>query len=622
MALSGIFNPGNPATERTAYFGRVHCSSDIVMSGMTTDTLRIGDEATSDDSMLKLSSSTTSDIEYIKVISSVPSTSPDTLFLVTGEASAGSLKGVLYLGDAFQNQSDSNYSVKIDSSGNSFIDSGNNSYLGIGTQTPLAKLHLHRTDGSSTSFMLSNTSNTSGVDILCNSSGGMDITNRQTGSNSYVRFQTNGSTERMRISNAGNVGIGTTSPTTPLDVVGNIRSTGQIYSGTPTSIPTGTGVAVQNTGSQAVAYLQNSTAQGSIVVRDSTNPSYVGTSSAHKFSLVANNSIGLTQDTVGNIGIGTTAPTTKLDVNGITKTAGLQSTNSIYTLSNNLSFEPPSATGSRNIILCQGSSSGSSPIDKVFRYRCGGGGGGSREGWTGHVYSYYDNPNYLVTTTSAGLQTRLFTSLTDLNDPAVLGTVLTTLSPSGNLGIGVSSPTYKLDVSDSSRFGNLLTTGEIYSTGAVNAESSVSIGGKLSYSTNSLYTELTGSSYTATRTLADYTPGMTDTFNYAPPSSGLPTYNLTYKVSRQMIETGGELNVCLTVYGTTFAGNIDITVQTYNEVGGALEGLNLDTTVTPMVKTSSQLISGNYLFEYIKLVFMANNGSGDPCVVVKRLATN
>ena len=63
-------------------------------------------------------------------------------------------------------------------------------------------------------------------------------------------------------------------------------SSGAIYSGTPTSIPTGTSFASQNASSQNAVYLQNNTSQGSFVIRDSTNPSYIGTITANKFSFI------------------------------------------------------------------------------------------------------------------------------------------------------------------------------------------------------------------------------------------------------------------------------------------------------------------------------------------------
>ena len=64
-------------------------------------------------------------------------------------------------------------------------------------------------------------------------------TNDTTARDSYLAYSTmldNASAERMRITSAGRVGIGTTSPSTDvmLDVNGNMKATGRIYSGATT----------------------------------------------------------------------------------------------------------------------------------------------------------------------------------------------------------------------------------------------------------------------------------------------------------------------------------------------------------------------------------------------------
>ncbi len=233
---------------------------------------------------------------------------------------------------------------ELRANGHSYINV-NGYNFGVGTTNPTSKLHVVGTAslGNTTITGFANVTSTiqggagltiagaaSGITTLAagnttitgfaNVSGNIYSNNlllQGDGTNAYIRPTNSGSALYLGANNqnhvyvtaAGNLGVGG-SPSFKLDSIGNANS----------------GVIIRsynsNTGSGATAglQLQTSTVTG---VQLATQSGYVtGTTTAHPVYIYANNTTAVTITDAGNIGIGNTAPTNKLSVNGTTFLGG------------------------------------------------------------------------------------------------------------------------------------------------------------------------------------------------------------------------------------------------------------------------------------------------------------
>ena len=176
--------------------------------------------------------------------------------------------------------------------------------VGIGTSSPSAKLDVRYSNTAFAGGLLVVNEATTGqawgrLDLRsANASDNFVLAQDQTGL-SYVinsgafplTFGTS-NTERLRITAAGNVGIGTSSPNVSLDVVGGIRARGGAPGGGGTS---NNGYAFNGAGDTDSGMF--SSADGQV-------------------EFYTNNSERVRITSTGNVGIGETAPDYKLDVNG------------------------------------------------------------------------------------------------------------------------------------------------------------------------------------------------------------------------------------------------------------------------------------------------------------------
>ena len=195
---------------------------------------------------------------------------------------------------------------------NLFVDTTTGN-VGVGTMSPVQPLHIHNDDEHLyTRFTTTAASTTDIFDIACwnstrsNGDTGIMFINR---ANTDMRFQTN-DTERMRIKNDGNVGIGTYVPRTKL----HVSSTGPNYTSASGNdrfrieeqVTNGNRFGLQMGIDQGTGH---SALQTYFLY---TNGSYVA---SHDFTL---------QPHGGDVGIGTTNPTEKFHMHENLSTSGHQ----------------------------------------------------------------------------------------------------------------------------------------------------------------------------------------------------------------------------------------------------------------------------------------------------------
>ncbi len=195
----------------------------------------------------------------------------------------------------------------------------------------------------------------------------------------------------MRISSAGLVGIGTSSPSALLHVqAGNIL------------------VKSSSDGSNGLLRIENTAGSTAIQSYTDVNEGWFGVVEAKPLSFLTNNTRRMVINGAGDVGIGTASPAYKLDVNGVTRLGA----------------------GSPAILA---------------------GVGGAFVGGQGELYTVSTNTMGLGTTGAASMQ--LYTNSVERMR----------ITSGGNLGLGTSSATYRLEVNLASGANLARFTGPEYS---------------------------------------------------------------------------------------------------------------------------------------------------------------
>ena len=203
--------------------------------------------------------------------------------------------------------------------------------IGIGTDTPIGKLHLNYNGNNGISFRMENFE---GYSSFHNDGGALYIDSGQ-----HIFRNEDGSSETLRISSTGNLGIGENNPAAKLDVKGSLSNTVDIRlrnteSNAQMSLYAfGGSAAIGSHFNNRIAMMSWSSTEGIDIITNGTGNNDFRVYTAG----YGTNSERFRITSGGNVGIGLTNPGQKLTVKGTTSLMATNSTNQwmAYTYTDN-----------------------------------------------------------------------------------------------------------------------------------------------------------------------------------------------------------------------------------------------------------------------------------------------